>query len=354
MKSRFSLGVVMIAFVLIVAGCIALIELQQSSVIALTLARQKTMYIAREYARELDVKIGGYIQVLQTLSSLTNFYESIEPEMRRQTCENTIQSVFEDMPEFVQMFTVWKPDAIDGMDSRYINRVGATETGQFALTLTRETGKVAPMTSDVVQEAMAHLAGPNNKSVEIAGPTIIKLSGKDTWCIRIMVPVVNKRLNESVAVIGCQFNIELIQFLVEQTIKDNDEISGMAIYTNTGFILANYPPDIIGKQLADVGTQYGSYLSEAVLAVKNAQEYECSSYDPEMKTNMIMSIAPIPLAASPTTWAIMVGSTEKRILKEVNQLRQLVIVLMSITIVVAAVLICFALKRTTKPVKSIK
>ena len=341
----------MIAFVLIiVAGGIALIELQRLSKITLTFAMQENMYMAREYAREWNGKINGYIQVLQTLTNLMNFYESIEPDMRRQAYENTLRSVFEDMPEFVRMFIVWKPDAIDGMDARNISRVGSTPTGQFAFTLTRETGQIAPMISDVVEEAMAHLTGPNSKSIEMVDPTFIKLSGKDAWCLRIMVPIFNKRLNESVAVIGCQFNIDMMQPLVEQAIKDNNEISSMAIYTNTGFILASYLPELIGKQLADVETQYGSYLSEVAEAVKNAQEYECSSYDPKIKTNIVIALAPIHLAAPTTTWAVMVGSTEKYILKEVNQLKRFIIILISIAIVVAVVIIYFTMKYTKKAI----
>jgi methyl-accepting chemotaxis protein len=348
MKNKFKLNVIAIAFVLIVAGCIALIVLQQSANATLAIARQKTMYMAHEYAREMDGKINSYIQVLQTLSNIMNFYESIEPDIRRQTYEKTIQSVFEDMPEFVRMFTVWKPDAIDGMDAVNIARAGSTFTGQFAFTLTRETGQIVPMTSDVVQEAMAHLTGPNSESVEMVDPVVINLSGKDTWCLKIMVPILNKRINESVAVICCQFSIDMIQSMIMQTIKDNDEISSMAIYTNTGFILANYLPELIGKQLIEVETKYGSYINEVAETVKNAQEYECSSYNSDMKTNMVMALAPIHLADSPTKWALMVGSTEKYILRKVSKFKQIVIILMAITIVVVVVIKYFALNRTNK------
>jgi len=234
------------------------------------------------------------------------------------------------------------------MDARNINRVGSTPTGQFAYTLTRETGQIAPMTSDVVEEAMAHLTGPNSKSVEMVDPAIIQLSGKDTWCLSIMVPILNKRLNESVAVIGCQFSIDIIQPLVEQTIKNFEEISSMAIYTNTGFVLASYLPELTGKRLIDVETQYGSYLNEVAEVVKNAQEYECSSYDPRIKANMVMALTPILLAAPATTWTLMAGSSEKYILRKVNQLKPVVIILMSITIIVAVAIICIAPNRSKK------
>jgi len=332
-----------IAIIAVVGGGIVIVQLSQSSKITLNLSRQKTMYMARQYAQVWDGKIDGYIKVLQSLSNVMNFYENLPPDARRREYENTMESVFEDMPEFVRMFTVWKPDAIDGMDARFMGRVGSTPAGQFAFALTRENGRIEKQTSDTVQAAMAHLTGHNRKKVEMTDPTVIKLAGKDTWCLRIMVPIMNKRFNESVGVIGCQFNIDLIQPLVEQAIKEHDEVSSMAIYTNTGFILANYLPEMIGKQLVDAETQYGDYLNKVAAAVKNAQECEVSCYDPEMKTNMNMSIAPVPLAASPTTWSVMIGSTESYILREVNAMKKFVIILMSIAFAAAVVLIYLVL-----------
>ena len=349
MKNKAKLSIMIIVIMAAVGGGIALIQLSQATVITLNLSKQKTMYMARQYAHIWDGKIDGYIKVLQSVSNVMNFYENLPPETRRREYENTMESVFEDMPEFVRMFTVWKPGVIDGMDARFIGKTGAAETGQFAFALTRENGRIEKQTSDVVHAAMTHLTGSNGKKVEMADPTVIKLAGKDTWCLRIMVPIINKRLNEAVGVIGCQFNIDLIQPLVEKAIRDNEEISTMAIYTNTGFILANYLPELIGKQLVDVETQYGDYLDMVAGAVKNAHECEVSCYDPEMKTSMNMSIAPIPLAASPTTWAVMIGSTESYILRDVNAMKRFVIILLFIALAAALVLIYLVLSGNAKP-----
>jgi len=353
MKIKFKLSIMMVAIVLVVAGGIAVIELVQASNIALRLSRQKNMYMARQYAKEWDGKIDGYIKVLQSLSNVMNFYENLAPAGRRQEYENTIRSVFEDIPDFIRMFTVWKPDAIDGMDSRYIGRPGSTASGQFAYSLSRESGQITTLTSAFVQQAMDHLTSSNSKTVEMADPTSIKLYGKDTWCYRIMVPIINKRLGESVGIIGCLFNIDMIQPLVQKTMDEPNGIYSMAIYTSTGFILANYLPELIGLQLADVETQYGKYLNTVSNAVKSAQEWEGSSYDPEMKQTMVMSIAPIPLAASPTTWAVMVGSTNAYIKQDVNAMTRFVIILATIAIVIAVVVIYFVLDNTTKPIVNV-
>jgi len=350
MKIQLRLSIIMVAIVIVVAGGIAIIELTQASSITMALAKQKTMYLARQRAEYWDGRIGGYIQVLQTVSNVYNFYESIALADRRSQFEDTLQSIFEDMPDFVRMFTVWKPDAIDGMDSRYIGRVGSTNTGQFAFALTRESGTVERTVSSQVQAAMDQMNGPNSKVVEMADPTIFNIGGKDVYCLRIMVPVLNKRLNQTVGVVGCQMTIEMIQPRIEQTIKTFDEVSAMSIYTNSGFILASYRPERIGKNMLDAEVQFGSYANAALAAVKGNQEYECFSYAPSLRENIEIAIANVPLAASPTTWSVMVGSVESYILKEVNNLRNIVIIVAAVALVLSVVIIYIVLGTTTKPI----
>ena len=76
MKIKVKLSIMMIAIVLVVAGGLAIIQLEKSSSIALGLSKQKTLYLARQYAQYWDGRLNGYINVLQTLSNIFNFYES--------------------------------------------------------------------------------------------------------------------------------------------------------------------------------------------------------------------------------------------------------------------------------------
>jgi hypothetical protein len=83
MKIKIKLGIMMIAIVAIVAGGIAIIELVKSSGITLELSKQKTMYLARQRAEYWDGRMNGYLNVLQTLSNIMNFNESLPVEDRR-------------------------------------------------------------------------------------------------------------------------------------------------------------------------------------------------------------------------------------------------------------------------------
>jgi len=349
MKIKIKLSIMMIAIVAIVAGGLAVIQLVKSSGITLELSKQKTMYLARQKAQYWDGRMNGYLNILQTISNVMNFYENLPAADRRQTYENILRSVFEDTPDFVRLATTWKPNAIDGMDARYIGRVGSTPTGQFAFTLTRETGEIKAQAGSNTQTTMDWITGPNAKVVGIGDPAPFKNQGKDTYAVRIVCPIINKRLNESVGAVIGQLDIAMIQPEVMQTIKDNEEVTSAVVYSDNGFILANYLPEFIGKQI-ETETQYDKYINDVKTAIKNAKEWQGEAFDPELKTNMVMAISNIPIGASPTTWSFMVGSTEDYILKDVNALKNFVILLASIALVTAVIIIYLVLGNTTAPI----
>jgi len=349
MKIKIKLSIMMIAIVVIVAGSIAIIELIKSSNITMNLAEQKTMYLARQQAEYWDGRMCGYIEVLQTLSYIMNFYESLPANTRRQTYEDTLRSVFEDSPDFIRLATTWKPNAIDGNDAGNIGRVGSTPTGQFAFTLSRETGEIVASAGSNTQSTMDWITGPNAKVVGMNDPGPLRNLGKDTYAVRIVCPIVNKRLNESVGAVIGQFDIAMIQPVVMETIKKYDEVTSMVIYSDNGFILANYLPEFIGKKIDDE-TQYAQYLNDVKKTIQDAKEWEGMAFDPELKMNMVMAIANIPIGVSPTTWSVMIGSTQPYIMREVNALRNFVIILAAIAIIVAIVIIYIVLDRTTAPI----
>jgi len=349
MKIKIKLSLMMIAIVAVVAGGIAIIELVKSSDITLRLAKEKTIYLARQRAQYWDGRLNGYISTLQALSNIFNFYESIPVADRRQQFEDNIEGMFEDTPDFVRLGTIWKPNAIDGNDAAAIGRSGSSPTGQFAFTMSRDTGQITEGASLLVADAMALMDGPNAKVVNMSNPVPMKNQGKDTYAVTIFVPIINKRINQVVGVVIGRLDIGMIQPLVEKTIKDLDEVTSAVIYSDNGFILANYMPEFIGKQI-DEETQYGKQLNDVKTAIKNAKEWEGTEFDPELKTNMVMAIANIPIGASPTTWSIMIGSTQAYILRDVNTLRNFVIILAAIAIVAAVVVIYIVLDRTTAPI----
>ena len=349
MKIKFKLSLMVLAIVIFIAGGTAIIQFYKSSSITLELAKQKTMYLARQRAQYWDGRIDGYLKVLYTAADVFSYYENIPIEMRRNQFGETMKSIFRQQTDFLRMFTIWKPNALDN-DSRFIGRTGATATGQVAFALGRETGEIVPQTSQVIEPMMAYINGPDNRKANMSDPITLKLMGQDVWVVRLAVPIINPRTNEVVGTVGCQLDIEMMQPRIMQTIKEFDEVSVMSIYTDNGFIMASYRPERIGKKMVEAEVQFGSHLNAAVEAVKNGKEYQCFSYAPTLKQNVQIAIANIPIGSSPTTWSVMVGSTESYIMKDVNDMKWFTIMVVSIAIIAAVVLVYLVLNNIIKPI----
>jgi len=350
MKIKFKLSLLVIFIMAVVIGGVAVLLLQRASNISLNLSKQKTTYLARQRAQYWNGRIGGYIQVLRTAANVMGHFENTAPLERRVQYEEMMRSIFTEQTDFIRMFTVWKPNAIDGMDARFIGRTGSTDSGQFAFALGRETGQITALTAAVVPAVMEHINGPNARKDSVNHPAPLMLLGRETNTVRIFVPIINTRTSEVVGGVGCQLTIDLIQPRIEATLKEFEEVAALSVYSSNGFIMGSYQPDRIGKMMVDAEVQFGSFASQAFEAVKAGKEFECFSYAPSLKTNVQIAVAPVTIGNSDTTWSIMVGSTEEYIMKDVNKIIIFAVILAVSAVVLTAVILFVVIDRTTKPI----
>ncbi|MDR2731507.1 MAG: methyl-accepting chemotaxis protein [Treponema sp.] len=353
MKLKFKLSLIVIIIVAVIATGIALIQLQQASDISLNLSKRSALYLARQRSQYWSGRIGGYLEVLHTTADILSQYESINAPDRRNQFRTSLLAIMDKQPDFIRMFTVWKPNAMDGMDAQFIGRAGTTETGQVAFSMTREFGDIRIITSTIVDEAMAFVNGPNSREINIAQPGQMVVAGKQVYAVRMMVPIINPRTMEVVACVGCQLNIDLIQPRIEQSVKDFEEIALLGMYSNNGFILGHRWPDRIGKMFLDAEIQFGNYGPAAFDAIKAGKDYECYNYAPLLGTNVQLFVVPITLGESKTTWSLMIGTEERYIMKDVNRMVIFTIILAVTAVAIAAAIIYFTLGTVIKPIVNV-
>ncbi|MDR2922677.1 MAG: methyl-accepting chemotaxis protein [Treponema sp.] len=350
MKIKIKLSLIVIGIVAAVAGSIAVILLMQASGISLKLSIRGISYLADQQVSYWKGREDVNIKLLRSLANIMGDYETIPPAERRDRFDDMLRSTVEAEDVLYQTYTVWKPNAVDGMDSRFIGRTGSTETGQYAIVFTQENGETTSRTTNDIEHSMAYLNGPNSRKVRMENPEARNVRGKDTYILRMMVPIINKHTNEVVGGVGGILVIDGIQPSVADTIKNHDEISAMSIYSNDGFIMGSYVPERIGKKLIDVDTIYGDNIQAASKAVLEGSEFQCSSYAPVLKSNVEIVIKPFQIGDSDKTWSIMIASTESYILKEVNEMTKFAIIVAVAALVLAAVIVYFTLQSTTNPI----
>jgi methyl-accepting chemotaxis protein len=350
MKLKFKFSIMVIAIVAMVAAGIAASLLRQASSISMDLSLRGISYLAGHRAEYWKGREDGFIRVLRTLANIMEDYEDVPMETRRDRFDSMLLGVLDSETAMNGVYTVWKPNAIDGMDARYIGRPGSSPTGQYAMFYTRETGKLERRATTDIDASMSYLTGPNARKDRVEHPIPRKINGKDTYVIRMMVPIINHRTNEVVGGVGCLLDIAGMQPTLEKTISDHDEIAAMVIYSGNGFIFAHYLSDRIGKMMPDVDKEYGDALSGAFRAVNEGKGFTASVYDPSLDSGIELVMVPIKIGNSDTTWTIMIGSTKTHSLTEVRAMTIFTVILALAVIAVVAVFVFIFLSYVTNPI----
>jgi len=354
MKIKIKLSLMVIAIVVVIATSVAVILLQQATKTSLVLSLRSIENLDNQRAAYWEGREDSLFRAVRTLANIMGDYEQIPVAERRNRFDDMIRSVAVAETAMYQVYTVWKPNAVDGMDARNIGRVGSTPTGQYAIAFAMENGQATVRTTSDVESTMKWLNGPDARKDRYEHPEPRNIDGKDTFYFRLMVPIVNSRTNEVVGGVGCLAVIDAIQPTVENTIKTREEVAAISIYSSNGFIImASYVPDRIGKNLIDVDVIYGDKIKEAYQAVLEGKNFTCHSYSPVLKTDVEIVISSFPMGNSGKSWSIMLASADSYILREVKEMTMFTIILVAVAIVIAAVIVYLALNSTIKPIVNV-
>ena len=350
MKLKFRLSLIVIAIMVVVVGLISWMLLSQASAISTTLSIEKLNYLANAQAQYWQGREEGYLRMLHTLANVMGDYENIPVETRRDRFDDMLLSTIQAESVVITIYTIWKPNAVDGRDTAFKGRVGSSETGQYAMVYERSNGKIVSRASSDIADTMAYISGPNAAKDRLVDPVSRTIDGKNTYILRLTVPIVNGSGNEVVGIVGCLLNIAPVQDAVMNTINTNDEISALSIYTDSGFILGSYVPERVGRKLLETDTLYGKYLNDAFNAVRTGTPYQCHSYSPVLKANVEIVMQSFNIGNSGTHWTVMIATADTIILKDVTTMTEFTIILAAIAIVITAIIIFIFLSMTTKPI----
>jgi len=180
-----------------------------------------------------------------------------------------------------------------------------------------------------------------------------EIKGKTVYLVREVVPIINARTNEVVGCVGSTFDGSVIQQGVEEVLETNEVVSLMAIYDNTGFVIASYVPERVGKNMRDVDTVFGDHLNEAFQTIQKGESKLYSGYSSVVNSNVQMDLKSFQIGNSDTTWTVMVGATEDFMLLEVHEMTRFAIIIAAIAIALSAAIIFFVLARTVKPIVNV-
>jgi len=351
MKLKLRLSIMVIGILIAVVVALSVILLSSSSEIAVDLNRDVIEYLSGELAEFWKGRQDARFSMLNTLAEVMSNYQNIDAEDRRKLFDNMLMGVMEARPEYLQLYTVWKPNAVDGMDAQYIGRPGSTATGQYAVAVTRETGRLEVRATTDIDNTIAYLDTVNPRAPKDRIEPPFLRDGHTL--LRYMVPIISARTNLAVGAVGMLMYTDQMQPILEETFRTHDEIAVLGIYANSGYILAHSFKDRVGRNMSETETFLGDDLQHAMQAVAEGKDYYVTAHSQVFNTDLETFFSPLRIGDSDVNWSVMVGVRDDYILSEVNELTIFTIILAVVFIAVVAVVIYFVLHFTMVPVVSV-
>ena len=357
MKIKIKLSIMIGLIVVLSLGLTTVLEVYQSRQIALDLSMQNVDYLTWYQTEYWRGRMDRYIQVLRSLANVMEDYETVTLNERRDTFDRMLYGIFGSEPNLYSLYTVWLPNAVDGMDAQNIGRVGSTETGQYAMTYTRESGDriTSRATVDVI-DSMAYLTGPNANKDRLEDPFPRNVDGNDTHLVRMMVPITNRRTHQIVGGVGLLYNIDAIQPVVDECVErySDEGVSAIVIYDNSGLVLGHLVKERIGRLVTEADAiLYNEETQEVAKVIREGDSINVTQFSTALRTNLIMTMHSFTIGNSNKTWTVMLGVSEEHIMEPINKMIISIIIMIVVILIVALVIVYFTMHRVTKPIVTV-
>ncbi len=236
--------------------------------IVLISSTTRTNILSNDYMYESNEHYANIIQgnlnaAMSGIRSLKPVFEQnkLSGHTVRENDIELLKQVLSQNEEIFGVYTLWEPNAYDGLDSKYVGADGHDDTGRFIPYVYRDSSgsALSPLTSYEEEGTGDYYLIPKRTGEEtIVDPFLYPLNGEDKLMTSIVLPLVNG--GRFVGIVGMDI---LVETLIEQ-IKDVKLFqSGYMFITDSSGNMFYHPSSDL------VGQAFHSFIGEEEVALVN-------------------------------------------------------------------------------------
>ncbi len=324
-KLMISIGtVVLISFI----ATVSFITLNATS-LSKRQALQRMDTLSREYANEIRVDIEAALDTARALAYASQNMKLKNQLIKRETLLNMMEGMLENTPGYLGIWTVWEPNAFDGLDEEYKGSPGHTAQGRFVPYWNRVDGVNLDACNDLTGQW--YTRARDTKKEVIMDPFSYEVGGKHIMMVTVCVPIIVN--GKSIGVTGVDFSMDQIAGLVNDITPYG--IGYAVLTTGTGMIAAHPDMEKTGKMVKD-------HYPAAVGNTLGNKETIHINYNLETTgEDSVLTITPLTIGTTGTDWAILVNAPLGRMLAGVYKMRNISILISVISLCLLGLIIFF-------------
>jgi methyl-accepting chemotaxis protein len=318
-----------------------------------TLVDSELEKLGKNEAFAIKLWMDNYLSMLRSMAVSMEAYEEIEPSQRRFIYNLMLRMQAENNPDIAGIWTIWEPNALDGMDAQYANTPGTDETGRFLSNWTRTASGTQLEYSAGYDESGADFYNIAMRTGEetVVEPFMYNVGGEDTLITSLVVPI--KKNGQPIAVVGTDITLSRIQTGVKGIRPYEGSIA--AVFSNRGLIAGHFDPSRIGKSMIDTEKEIlGDRMASFINAIKTGALYSFSAITNNngKKAEFVFISIPFFIGKTTTPWALALGIPHKVINAPVFLMLRISIIISVVMLLVIAIAALLIARSISKPLKS--
>ncbi|MCL2129837.1 MAG: hypothetical protein FWH35_05735, partial [Treponema sp.] len=247
-KSQITIINALVTVILI--GIVIFVMLNRATALQRQVSEENLINMAGITANEVQTNYLTYYNILRTTSQIMQNYRNVDIGQRRIFLNQIMLELLNQNNTFINVYSIWKPNELDGLDATYADTPGSDRSGQFISGYTREGGFIEQKAFPEFRYAIDfdyYQLGLSDGVV--SEPIPITNENLNTWVIDIQIPIfVN---NNTVGIIGVTVNLNILQNLVHSlNLYENGRTM---ICTNKATLVAHNNVELRGTSFMAAG-----------------------------------------------------------------------------------------------------
>jgi methyl-accepting chemotaxis protein len=346
MKLRLRLTIIIAIMMIVVVAAVSIILLSRATAIQSESARENLTNLTGRYAMTIQNRYENYLSAAKTLANIMDSYRRVPAEERRERYDNTILSIMESNPNFMGMFSIWKPNVLDGNDAAYVNDPGTDAMGTYMPWYSRRSGTLEEHSLSEYEYYNEVLANIDNPDPIISHPYRSQYRGNPIYGIRLCYPVLVDQV--IVGRVGIMVDITSSNDVIAR-IKPYG--SGRAIlYATDGTIAAHYDPARVGNNISDAESL--AILGQQAVS-DTLETLRTGTPNSGQNNGRIFESFPFYVGETKTAWTILTSVPEADVFAAVERLTRIAIIIIAIAIVAAGAIIFIIAGNIAKPIVNV-
>ena len=305
-------------------------------------AEENAVAVAQAEAAHIQAKIEIALDAARTMAQSLEGIKSEQVDTpTRDQVNAMLKPVLEENPDFLAVYTLWEPNAFDGLDEEYVHAPAHDETGRFIPYWYRDLdGNVqveALVNYEVEGAGDWYLLPKRTKSEQVLDPFLYPVQNQDVLMSSLVNPIVVD--DQFYGIVGVDLRVDFLQSLANE-LDIYDGAGELVLISNNGTLAGvTGKPELVGQEATAFSDQYADVLDQIEQGETFKKQFE----------DQLAVFVPIVFGQTDTPWSVNILIPYNNITADANSMVTRMVVIGVILTAAALVLFWFISRQIANP-----